>query len=168
MSLYAIQTEISLLINGILEGGADSIDAQAAFDEHLAALDEVLDDKADGYAAVIRELETRSVTRRAEAARMRELAAVDDSLAERLKTRLKQAMEATGKLRIETPRFRLSVTRNGGPLPLSITCQPTELPSRFQTTTITADKVALRTAIEGGLEVHGVEVLPRTSSLRIL
>jgi hypothetical protein len=46
MNLYAIQTEIATLIEAILDGAGDTVEAQAALDEHLAGLAGVLESKA--------------------------------------------------------------------------------------------------------------------------
>ena len=71
MSLYAISSELELILDAILEGGADSPEGQQALEAHLAGLDAALDDKADDYAGLIRSLELRSAARKAEADRMR-------------------------------------------------------------------------------------------------
>jgi len=167
MNLYAIQTEIATLIEAILDGAGDTVEAQAALDEHLAGLAGVLESKADDYAALIQHLRSRADARTEEAKRLRELAAADDALAERLKQRLKEAMEATGKGKIETARFRLSVQANGGAQPLEITVPPEQLPTQYQAVRVEADKAALREALAAGATILGVALLPRGTSLRI-
>ena len=108
MSLYAITTEMQGILDAVLDGGIDSPEAQDALNEHLAGLDVALESKAESYAGFIKELEMRAESRGKEASRIRALAAADDALATRLKEGLKAAMEQTGKLKIETPRFKLS------------------------------------------------------------
>ena len=165
MSLYAIQNEITDIVDAILDGG--DAEAQQALEAHLAGLDAALDEKADSYAALIRHLEARADARRAEAQRMRDLATADDALAERLKTSLKAAMEATGRTKIDTSRFRLSVSNNGGRQPLSVTCDASSLPENLVTVTVAANKEAIRQALENGATIPGCELLPRGTSLRI-
>lgn len=167
MSLYAIQSEMSVIINAILDGDADGVEAQGALDAYLADLDSALDLKADGYAGVVQELNLRAESRRAEAARMRELAIADEALADRLKLRLKQAMETTGRLKIDTSRFKLSVANNGGKQPLQVEVEPTSLPSHLQVLEIKANTTAIRAALESGEAVEGCALLPRGTSLRI-
>lgn len=167
MSLYAIQNEITEIVETILDGGEDCAEAQAALNEHLAGLDAALDEKADSYAALIRHLEARADARRGEAQRMRDLATADDDLAERLKTRLKEAMQATGRTKLETARFRLSVSQNGGVQPLAVTCEAADLPTELTTVTVAANKAAIRAALEAGTAIPGCELLPRGTSLRI-
>lgn len=167
MSLYAIQSEMTDIIDAILEGGIDTPEAQAALDEHLAGLDAALDSKADNYAALIQELGIRAEARRNEARRMRELADADAALADRLKVALRDAMQVTGRLRIDTPRFRLSVAQNGGVRPLVVTCDPTSLPKELQKVTVDADRAAIRAALEAGATVDGCSLEERGTSLRI-
>ena len=165
MSLYAIQNEITDIVDAILDGG--DAEAQQALETHLAGLDAALEEKADHYAALIQHLTARADARRVEAQRMRDLAATDEALADRLKARLKEAMETTGRTKIDTARFRLSVAGNGGKQPLSVTCDATTLPKELTTVTVTANKDAIRQALENGASIAGCELLPRGTSLRI-
>ena len=165
MSLYAIQNEITDIVDAILDGG--DAEAQQELEAHLAGLDAALEEKADDYAALIQHLVARADARRAEAQRMRDLAATDEALADRLKARLKEAMETTGRTKIDTPRFRLSVAGNGGKQPLSVTCDATTLPKELTTITVAANRDAIRQALENGASIAGCELLPRGTSLRI-
>lgn len=167
MSLYAIHCEMETIIEAILEGGADSAEAQAALDAHLADLDAALDAKADDYAALITSLNARAAARSIEAKRMRQLADADEALADRLKERLKTVMETTGRTKIDTARFRLSVAGNGGKQPLVIDADPATLPKHLTAVRVEADKEAIRAALEGGATIPGCTLLPRGTSLRI-
>ena len=167
MSLYAITTEIGSIIDVILDGGADGTEASLALDAHLEGLDQVLTEKAESYAIVITELLVRAAARRDEATRIRDLAATDEALAERLKRRLKESMETTGRLKIDTPKFRLSVANNGGKQPLNITVPAEDLPEALRVVRLEANKDAIRAALEAGTAVPGCELAPRGTSLRI-
>lgn len=166
MNLYQITSELQAVIDGILEGGIDSPEAQQALDEHLAGLDEALDQKAEDYAAVIMSLQARSDARAAEAKRIRELANADATVAQRLKERLKQAMETTGRVRIDTTRFRLTVANNGGKQPMLIEDE-SAIPPEFIVQVPEVDKDAVRAALEAGRSVPGCTLVPRGTSLRI-
>ena len=168
MNLYDITTEMQGVLDAMLDGGIDSPEAQAALDEHLSGLDAALDAKAEAYAGIVRELESRAEARKVEASRIRNLAAADEALAARLKDRLKAAMEQTGRLKIDTPRFRLSVAGNGGKQPLDI--DPAHMDSwapPFRTVTVVPNREAIRIALENGGEVPGCTLLPRGTGLRI-
>jgi hypothetical protein len=167
MSLYAISSELELILDAILEGGAVSPEAQQALEAHLAGLDAALDDKADDYAGLIRSLELRSAARKTEAERMRSLAKADEALAERLKDRLKEAMETCGRTKIDTARFRLSVAGNGGKQPLEVTVTAEELGPDYTSTFVEVDNTKIRAALEAGKVVPGCTLLPRGTGLRI-
>ena len=167
MSLYAIKTEIGDLIDALLDGGQADADASKALEEHLAGLDEALDQKAESYASVIQGLALRAKARREEASRIRDLAEADEAVADRLKTRLKEAMEATGKTKIDTPRFKLAVAANGGKQSLAIDTPADDLPPAFRVVRHEPNKDAIRAALESGQAVPGCTLLPRGTSLRI-
>ena len=166
MSLYAITTEMQGILDAVLDGGIDSPEAQDALNEHLAGLDTALESKAESYAGFITELSMRAESRSKEASRIRALAAADDALATRLKEGLKAALEQTGKLKIETPRFKLSVAGNGGKQSLEID-DPSALDPAFQRIVREPDKDVIRSALDSGIEIAGCRLLPRGTSLRI-
>lgn len=168
MNLYEITTEMQAVLDAMLEGGADSPEAMAALDEHLAGLDFVLEQKAEGYAGLIRELESRADARDAEAKRIRDLADADAALAAKLKERLKAAMETTGKLAIDTPRFRIRVSGNGGKQPLQVDASHmASWPPPYRKVIEEPNREAIRIALENGGELPGCALLPRGTGLRI-
>lgn len=167
MNLYEITAEMQSILDAMLEGGADSTEAMDALNEHLAGLDAILETKAEQYAGIITELQSRAAVRAQEAKRMQALAATDQVLADRLKERLKESMERTGKTKIETTRFRLSVAGNGGKQPLSIGCDPLALPPEFVVERVEANKDAIRAALEAGRSIPDCALLPRGTSIRI-
>lgn len=165
MSLYQITNEMQAILDAMHED-ADSPDAMNALDEALRDLDTALDQKAETYAGLIRELELRSQARTEEMKRIRALADADAALAERLKERLRDAMQRTGRTRIDTPRFRLSVVGNGGRQPLLI-ADPEAIPPLFIRHVPEINKEAIRLALDAGQEVPGCTLAPRGSRLSI-
>jgi hypothetical protein len=167
MSLYAIQTELATIVDRLLDT-PESPEVQAELTCVLEGLDAALTDKAEDYVLVIRELEARAEARTAEARRMRELAGCDMALAERLKERLKGAMEASGRLKIDTERFKISVQRNGGKVPVAI--DPTAMDlwdGKFVRVKREPDADTIRQALEAGQEVVGCSLMERGTSLRV-
>lgn len=165
MSLYAITNEMQSILDAMHED-ADSPAAMNALDEAMQGLDAMLDTKAEDYAGLIRELELRSQARTEEMKRIRALADADAALAERLKERLRDAMQRTGRTRIDTPRFRLSVVGNGGRQPLLI-ADPEAIPPLFIRNVPEINREAIRLALDAGQEVPGCSLAPRGSRLSI-
>lgn len=165
MSLYQITNEMQSILDAMHED-ADSPDAMNALDEALRDLDTALDQKAETYAGLIRELELRAQARTEEMKRIRALADADATLAERLKERLRDAMQRTGRTRIDTPRFRLSVVGNGGRQPLLI-ADPESIPPLFIRNVPEINREAIRLALDAGQEVPGCTLAPRGSRLSI-
>lgn len=168
MSLYQIKTELIDLLDALDVGYADDAEAQEAIAQHAAALAEAFDSKADDYAALIRVCETRAAARREEAERMLLLAKDDERKADRLTAMLMDAMTATGKTKVETQRFRLSVKKNGGKIPVVITDEAA-LPVDFRVPKVTEviDKDGIREALEAGTPVPGAELGKRGQRLEI-
>ena len=166
MSLYVIKSEMLTLLEAFAEHGSDSPEAELAIREHAAALAESFDEKADDYAALIRVAETRSEARSEESQRMAKLAKEDDALAKRLRLAILQAMQETGRLKVSTARFNLSVKKNGGKVPVEI-IDETLLSDEYRVpkVTMTIDKDAIRAAIESGDAVPGALLGERGSRL---
>jgi len=156
MSLYAIKTELSALVDAVAEVGLNSPEAAAALAEHREALVAAFDDKADDYAALIRVCETRASARREESERMAALAKDDEALADRLRATLLTAMQEVGRSKVDTARFKLAVRRNGGKVPVEV-ADVDALPSEYRIPkiTLTIDRDAIRAALEAGNEVPG-------------
>ena len=159
MSLYAIKAEMLSLMEAFGEHGPGSAEAEAAIKEHAAALSEQFDAKADDYAALIRVCETRAEARRGEAEWMYALASSDEALASRLRESLLKAMSETGRTKVETPRFNLSIKRNGGMVPLKIV-NDADIPVEFRVPKVTTvlDRDGIRRALESGIAVPGAEL----------
>jgi hypothetical protein len=123
--------------------------------------------KADHYAALIREWETRAAVREAEADRLRALVDADKGRAAKLKERLHQFLREHGLLRLDTPRFALRVQANGGKRPVQVTVPPEALPAAYQRITYAAHVDAIRAALEAGEHIPGCAFRERGTHLRI-
>ena len=87
--------------------------------------------KLDNYAALIRELDARSETRAAEARRLVALANADAERMASLSARLKAYFERHNLKNFSTARYKLSLQRNGGKMPIVIEVEPERLPEEF-------------------------------------
>lgn len=148
-TLYEITADLRALDDLLDEIGGDLTDpevervTQQWTDELFASLDK----KADGYASLIAEIHGRAEIRRAESKRLLERAKADEAKAEWLTSRLFDAMRATNQRLIETPRFRISIQRNGGKLPIDI---HDEVPQEWCRVRYEADKERIRETLESG------------------
>jgi hypothetical protein len=140
--------------------------AEAAVSQWVAELEANLGRKAEGYAALISELDARVEFRRSEARRLAERAKVDERKADWLRHRLLDAMNRTGTPVIETERYRLSVARNGGKQPLDIhDVVPTDW-CRVEVVQ-QPDKDRIREALEQGTHLPFANLMPRGERLVI-
>lgn len=137
------------------EIGGDVSDPRVSelVDAELAGLEADTEIKADAYAAYIRELESRAEARINEAHRIMESAKRSAKLAETLSTRLRDALKLIGKRKVIGSRYTVSVAANGGKLPILYdegACPVDALPETFVRVELSADKVAMRDALERG------------------
>jgi hypothetical protein len=165
-------TSEALAIDALLEElGGEIPDGEvgeaisALLDEHT----EDLNGKVDGYVALIAEYDARAEFRRRESKRILALAIDAERKAEMLRERLKLYFERTGRPKIETGRFVVSVVRNGGVAPLLMDVDPEKLPEEFRREVVTyrADSDAIRAALGRGEELPFARLGERGTSLRI-
>ena len=162
-TLLKIGSEMEAILARIGDDGELPPELDAWFDQ----LQSDLAGKADGYAALTSELTMRAAMRREEAERLAKRAQVDDNTARRLKDRLRDFMIHHGIPHIETERYRISVAKNGGALPVKITVTAEELPLSYQQQTVAADTLAIRAALLEGKSIPGAVLGERGTHLRI-
>lgn len=171
MKLLEIAEEIRTLEN--LLASASDVDGEL---EHSQAqiLDLWFDEikgaehaKLDGYCALIREAELRRAARNEECERLAMLAKSDDSLAKRLKDRLKLYLEQTGQKAIETARYKISHCANGGALPITIDTTAERLPAEYVRTKLEPNAERIREALTLGVQVPGCYLGERGTHVRI-
>ena len=98
-----------------------------------------------------------------------ELARADERRSQLLKERLKWFFESQQLKTIETTRYRLSLSKNGGKAPLILKpdLSPQQLPERFTTTSIEPNTSAIRAALEAGETLDFASLGDRGTSIRI-
>ena len=148
----------------LLELAEDPDIDEQAFMDTLEGIEGALEDKADGYAKVIRTLEGDAAACDAESKRLRNKKQTIENNIKRMKTALQYAMEVTGKTKFKTALFSFGIQKNpasvvidhAGKIPANYWIpQPPEL-----------DKKAIKAYLK---ENEGVEWahLEQTESLRI-
>jgi len=138
----------------------DSIEDETIIPELETAVQQLLEQrnntydqwliKIDNYCAAITNRHAISKQRKAEAERLSKLATTDSQRVEWMKAQLKKCLEAQGVKKLSLHRFNLTISNNGGVLPIKLSCEVTELPPQFQRIEVSADNKAIRQALESG------------------
>lgn len=153
-SLYNISEDLLTLGDLLAEVGGDVTDEQAeeAITKWFEEIGEARDAKLDNYAALYRTLDARAEMRKAEAARLTDLAAVDGNTAERLKKRLKVFFELHELTTVQTDHFRLSLVNNGGAAPIEVDDNvkehPEQLPEEYRKVSFSVNMLAVREKLQ--------------------
>ena len=148
----------------LLELAEDPDIDEQTFMDTLEGIEGALEDKAEGYAKVIRTLEGDAAACDAESKRLRNKKQTIENNIKRMKTALQYAMEATGKTKFKTALFSFGIQKNpasvvidhAGKVPANYWIpQPPEL-----------DKKAIKAYIKENGDVDWAH-LEQTESLRI-
>ena len=145
----------------------DSIEGEEIAPELESAVQQLLEQrdgtyeqwliKIDNYCAAITNRHALSKQRKSEAERLSKLAATDSKRVDWMKQQLKSCLESQGVKKLSLHRFNLTISNNGGVLPLKLSCEPQELPPQFQRIEVSPDNSAIRQALEAGdIEVQRV------------
>ena len=120
MNLYDLKTEYQN-IQELIENGEP-------LDEELEKLNVAIEEKADGYARIIKNIEGNIEAIKSEEKRLFEKRKVQENAIARLKSNLFSAMKETGKENFKTDLFSFSVQKNGGKLPIIFDKDISEIP----------------------------------------
>lgn len=143
MTLYEITSDIQQL----LEMAQDpEVDPQIISDT-MEGLEAELEAKAEGYIVVIKELEAQKEKYTTEISRLEKQKDTICKNIDRMKDRLLQAMQATGKEKLPTEHFKLSVAKNGGLAPL---VYDRDVPSDYRKIVYQIDTQKIRDALKEG------------------
>ncbi len=141
----------------------ENIDEEMILDT-LEGIEGEIEDKADNYAKIIRELEARRDARKNEAKRLLDSSKVFDNRITSLKKNLYNAMKITNKPKFATNLFSFSIVRNGGKQPLFI---DGEVPEEYIKTIKENDNEKIRADLEAGKKLPFAHLESRGESLRI-
>ena len=163
-SLFSIGEHFNALESLMIEHEGEITDE---IDTWLSEYQAKEEEKVDAYCYIIQKFEEIA----AEAQRLADRSKHYNTKVSQLKERLKYYMEKRGKEKLETPRFTVSICRNGGLLPVKLheNVKPEHLPEPFTRTFLEPDMQAIRDSIlRGDTEtLKFAQVLPRGTHLRI-
>lgn len=160
MTLYELTDEYRML----LELAEDPEVDPETMSDTLEALGGEIEDKADGYAKVMKQLEADAAALKAEEKRLCARRTVCENNIKRMKEALQSAMEATGKTKFKTDLFSFGIQKNPAKLviddekqiPHDFMIQPDPVP----------DNKAIREALKEGFAFNWCH-MEQTESLRI-
>jgi len=170
-TLLDIGDDMTALDDLVDEMGGDVSDPQieSIIDRWFNDLQENLKDKVDGYCAYITELEGRASIRKAEKQRLEKLQKSDEALAAKLRERLKYFFLDRGLPKLDTTRYRISVRKNGGKLPLIIKdeADPALVDERFHKVEYKFNTDSIREALDKDEKLEFAHYGERGTSLQI-
>ena len=159
-NLYELTNNYETVLNMLYD---EDIDEQMKLDT-LESIEGEIEDKADGYAKIIKELEARAKAREEEAKRLTNSKKILENRINYLKQNLFNAMKQTGKTKFATNLFNFSIVGNGGKQALTING---DVPEEYTKTKIENDTDKIRQALEAGKILPFAYLEPRGESLRI-
>ena len=172
MKLYDLTAQYLQIMDLLVQNDGElSPELEAA----LEANQDGIQQKAGGYARVIRTLETQAAVAKGQAdgimvevSRLRKLCQARLKSAERLSAWLKQNMERMGIDRVETDVAIIRIQKNGGKQPIEFEGDPATLPPEFCRVSFELDKdAALRAWAAGQPMPAGFVVRERATRLVI-
>ena len=139
----------------------EEVDEECILDT-LESIEGEIEEKADGYALIIKELLGDADICKKEKQRLETRQKSFENRAAILKNRLEEIMKETGKTKFKTAKFSFGIQKNGGKQALTIDGEVTEEYMKLENDT---DKI--RQALEEGKELPFAHLEPRGESLRI-
>lgn len=159
-NLYQLTNDYETVLNMLYDEDAD----EEMILDTLEAIEGEIEDKANNYAKIIKELEAKQNARKEEAKRLTESAKVFENRVKALKSNLFNLMKATGKTKFATDLFSFNIAKNGGKQTLTI---DGEVPEEYTKTITENDTDKIRQALEKGEKLTFAHFEPRGESLRI-
>ncbi len=159
-TLYELTNEFKELL---FLAETEELDPQTIKDT-LESLNYELEDKADGYGKVIRELEGQANTLDSEIKRLSDKKASIQNNISNMKQALFQSMKETNNPKIKTNLFTFTISKNGGKQPIDIYG---EVPEEYSKVEIRPDNDKIREALSKGEQLDFAILQERGEHLRI-
>jgi hypothetical protein len=163
MTLYDLTDELMELLQLAEDPDTDP----EALEGSLESVSGLFEDKADGYAKIIRQLNAEAEMVDAEIKRMKTKKDALKKNAERIKMSLQAAMIATEKRKFKTPFFTFSIRKNPDKVVMDVD-DIWKIPEhylRYKDPEVNSD--AIKKAIKAGEDLSGIAHLESTESLII-
>lgn len=142
----------------------EEIDEQCILDT-LESIEEEIEDKADNYAIVIKELLSDADVCKQEKLRLETRQKCFENRAKMLKDKLEQVMRETGKTKFKTAKFSFGIQKNGGLAPLWVDEDYSNIPQKYLK--VEPDNTKIRQALDTGENILFAHYEERGESLRI-
>lgn len=162
-SLYELTADYEMLLVMLYD---DETDEKMILDT-LESIEGEIEDKADGYAKIIKELLGDAEKIKAEKIRLEQRQKAFENRAQLLKENLQNTMKQLGKTKFKTDLFSFNIQKNGGKLPLIID-DVSKVPNEyFKHTEKEIDNTKVREAIDSGENITFAHYGAQGESLRI-
>ena len=166
MTLYELTQDYKILLDMAED---PDVDPELLADT-MEGIGGAFEDKADAYAAVMREMESDAEKIDAEIERLKARKQTIKANADRIKANLMTAMRETGKTKFKTALNSFSL-RKSGQVPVEILpgVDPDDVPLEYQRVKVTRDfdKTAIRGALKDGAQLQWAKLGEPAESLII-
>lgn len=160
MTLYEITGQFVELLTWAEDPDVD----EQAFQDTLESLTAEIEEKADGYAKIIRQLQGEVEAIKAEVDRLTNRKTAIENHITFMKKNLEQSMIATGKEKFKTELFSFNIQNNPASVVLDV--DEDKVPDQYSVITKKVDKKGILQAIKNGEEIEFAH-LEQSRSLRI-
>lgn len=158
-NIYELSSNWQQLQQLIEDGELD----QEILQDTLEGINGEIEEKADGYAKVMKNLQKDIDGLKAEEKRIADKRKVIENSIKSMKQTLGNAMVMTGKTKFKTDLFSFGIQKNA---PSLIVDDESLVGEEFVKISTSLDKTAIKNALKAGIEVQGVH-FEQSESLRI-
>lgn len=159
--LYELKENYKQIASMLYE---EEIDEQCILDT-LESIEGEIEEKADNYAVIIKELLGDAEICKQEKLRLEARQKSFENRAKLLKDKLQEVMIETGKTKFKTPKFSFGIQKNGGLAPLWVDEDYSNIPQKYLK--VEPDNIKIRQALDTGENIMFAHYEERGESLRI-
>ena len=159
--LYELKENYKQIANMLYE---EEIDEQCILDT-LESIEGEIEEKADNYAVIIKELLGDAEICKQEKLRLEARQKSFENRAKLLRDKLQEVMLETGKTKFKTAKFSFGIQKNGGLTPLWVDEDYSNIPQKYLK--VEPDNTKIRQALDTGENIIFAHYEERGESLRI-